>query len=506
LAGGQPGSDTRMPDALLTALLAGCFPPQINEFGQCPRQLFKHKHPQRLVCPPAQMPPPQQPGQAASTGADSGSGALPLVLVSTILAAAAQGHGESPRLEVSPLLAKLDVLAARRQQEAAAAQAAAEAEAAQAEEGGSSEAGSPSKQAPAGSSGRLRSLGNWAAERKQAVGERLAGSVGAVREAASAALAGPTGSAGSGTSSGGGSSTRLQSLFSRKGSAGSSAADVAAAGAGAGAPAAALVTTAPTDATEAAASGQQATRCPPQSPAGRMAAGLVGSIGGRLSSFTLRSQQPGSPLPSGASETTAGTQSAPQLPTATEAAEPPAAGGSSAAVGPMWKFSRRGSQLTAGSAAVAGDSSDDEATAAVERQQEGQQGQAEQPAASLPAGSSQGQQQQQLERPSSADLLQAQRLRMLRQSSGAQDGSTAAAGTGRSRSLGARGWYGPGLRDRLAPARVFVAGSESVNGCALGMAGGVLHVYSASHSGSLRVHELNTGEQVRRGLHAGVLH
>ena len=484
-----------MPDApLLPTLPAGCLLPQINEFGQCPRQLFKHKHPQRLVYPPAQMPPPQQPGQAASAGGDSGSGALPLALVSTILAAAAQGHGESPRLEVSALLAQLDVLAARRRQEAeaaaAAAQAAAEAEAAQADEGGSSEAGSPSKQAPAGSSGRLRSLGNWAAERKQAVGERLAGSVGAVREAASAALAGPTGSAGSGTSSGGGSSSRLQSLFSRKGSAGSSAADMATAGAGAGSSAAASASTVPTDAIEAAGSRQQAARSPPQSPAGRMAAGLVGSFGGRLSSFTLRSQQPGSLLPSGASETTAGTPSAPQLPPATGAADPPAAGGSSAAAGPMWKFSRHGSQPTAASAGTAADSSGDEGTAAVERQQAGQQGPANQPEV------------EQLERPSSADLLQAQRLRMLHQSSGGANerGSAATGGAGGSRSTSVRGWYGPGLRDLLAPAQVLVAGSESVNGCALGMAGGVLHVYSASHSGSLRVHELNTGEQVGGGL------
>lgn len=89
---------------------------QIQEFGQCPRQLFKHKHPQRLVCPPPQLPTPAEAEAAASDGGGS-THALPLALVSSILAAAAQGHGESPRLEVPVLLAQLDVLAARRQLE-----------------------------------------------------------------------------------------------------------------------------------------------------------------------------------------------------------------------------------------------------------------------------------------------------------------------------------------------------------------------------------------------------
>lgn len=93
-----------------------CCAKQIQEFGQCPRQLFKHKHPQRLVCPPAQLPTPAE-AEAAASCVGGGTHALPLALVSSILAAAAQGHGESPRLEVPALLAQLDVLATRRQQE-----------------------------------------------------------------------------------------------------------------------------------------------------------------------------------------------------------------------------------------------------------------------------------------------------------------------------------------------------------------------------------------------------
>lgn len=89
---------------------------QIQEFGQCPRQLFRQKHPQRLVCPPAQLPTPAEAG-AEAAGGGGGTHALPLALVSSILAAAARGQGESPRLEVPPLLAQLDVLAAGRQQE-----------------------------------------------------------------------------------------------------------------------------------------------------------------------------------------------------------------------------------------------------------------------------------------------------------------------------------------------------------------------------------------------------
>ncbi|PRW57088.1 beach domain-containing [Chlorella sorokiniana] len=115
---------------------------QIAEFGQCPRQLFHAKHPQRLVCPP----PPEQPagdlqGTADVGAGSSGSQALPLALVATILAAAERGQGESPRLEVSPLLAQLDVMVARRQaeEEAAAAAAAATAAAPEAAEAAGSE-------------------------------------------------------------------------------------------------------------------------------------------------------------------------------------------------------------------------------------------------------------------------------------------------------------------------------------------------------------------------------
>lgn len=68
---------------------------QVNEFGQCPRQLFKQPHPPRLVCPPA--PPLSEafssgdaaPGlsQAAGIGVDGGGQALSLALVDTIRAA-----------------------------------------------------------------------------------------------------------------------------------------------------------------------------------------------------------------------------------------------------------------------------------------------------------------------------------------------------------------------------------------------------------------------------------
>ena len=102
---------------------------------QCPRQLFHAKHPQRLVCPPPpQLPAGETQGTADAAAGSSGSQALPLALVGTILAAAERGQGESPRLEVSPLLAQLDVMVARRQaEEEAAAAAAATAAAAAAE-------------------------------------------------------------------------------------------------------------------------------------------------------------------------------------------------------------------------------------------------------------------------------------------------------------------------------------------------------------------------------------
>lgn len=101
-------------------------------------------------------------------------------------------------------------------------------------------------------------------------------------------------------------------------------------------------------------------------------------------------------------------------------------------------------------------------------------------------------------RSSAAALLEAQRQRMLRQGLG--DGGPSAGGPGSSSASSRRGtgWYGAGLRDRLAPTRVLVAGSESVNGCALASGRhGETHLYSASHSGALRVHSITTGEQVR---------
>jgi factor associated with neutral sphingomyelinase activation len=99
---------------------------QIAEFGQCPRQLFRHSHPQRLVCPSVEVPATEpagahlQQGEAGGGGIGGGSGQT-LALVSAILAlvSAGQGPGESPRVEVPAQLAELDVLAARRRQQAA---------------------------------------------------------------------------------------------------------------------------------------------------------------------------------------------------------------------------------------------------------------------------------------------------------------------------------------------------------------------------------------------------
>lgn len=338
---------------------------------------------------------------------------------------------------------------------------------------------SPSKQPGlAGASSRLKL---WAAERTQAVGERLAGSVGAVREAAAAAL-------GSGENEGGvrrsaGSASRLQALFRRQGSASSSAADVAAAAEAASS----------TAAQGAAPAAQQPGRAPPQSPAGRMAAGLVGSIGGRLAA--LRSQQqPSSVLgaaPAADASAASSSDGQPQQPAdAAAAVNPP----------PFFKFSGRRAQPGGGAALAIEDSSDEE-----------EAGQQVTPAAQdqpQPAGA---QQQAQVAGTtgapasgprSSAELLEAQRQRMLRHSLGeAASNAAAPAPAARQGSSGAAitGWYGPGLRDRLSPGRVLVAGSESVNGCALAAVEQQLFVYSASHSGSLRVHNVDSGEQVGEG-------
>lgn len=52
---------------------------QINEFGQCPRQIFVRPHPPRLVCPPAD--------KGSSTAASSSASALSLALVTMLRAA-----------------------------------------------------------------------------------------------------------------------------------------------------------------------------------------------------------------------------------------------------------------------------------------------------------------------------------------------------------------------------------------------------------------------------------
>ncbi|CAK0760340.1 hypothetical protein CVIRNUC_002763 [Coccomyxa viridis] len=95
---------------------------QINEFGQCPRQIFHAPHPPRLVCP--DIP---KAGEGARAGAGSPSkyarkmGAevgseLSLALLTTIREAVASRAGSAPSLNVSDELARLDVLANKQKQ------------------------------------------------------------------------------------------------------------------------------------------------------------------------------------------------------------------------------------------------------------------------------------------------------------------------------------------------------------------------------------------------------
>lgn len=363
------------------------------------------------------------------------------------------------------------------------------------------------------------------------MGERLAGSVDAVRDA----LAGPQGSSGS--------ASRLQSLFSRKGSASSSAGLDAAAGAAGTAQAAPTAAGPALDVPTATAGAQQPARSPPQSPAVRMAAGLVGSLGGRLSSLALRGGQP----PDAATAHAAGRPDAVGKPSsATVVGEPPlpvapqpapqeapqqaplqaeqersgtAAAAAVAPGGPLWKFSRRPAAAgAAASTGLAGDSSEDEAGAAQAGPDPGER----------QRGSPPGSLEQQPEQASSpaSRLLEAQRQRMLSRGPPTHAGAAAAAGGMLPAAAGAAdtetappaggahgrlqggaeaaGWYGPGLRDRLHLVAMLAAGSEPVNGCAVAAAAanasgpaGELFLYSVSHSGAVRVHSLSSSQQVR---------
>ena len=75
---------------------------QINEFGQCPRQLFLQPHPKRLVCPPV-----QPPNDSMNVKTD----ALSLALVSAVMAATSQKKEEDYiETEDEALLLELDVL------------------------------------------------------------------------------------------------------------------------------------------------------------------------------------------------------------------------------------------------------------------------------------------------------------------------------------------------------------------------------------------------------------
>eukprot|EP00884_Botryococcus_braunii_P015365 jgi/Botrbrau1/2511/Bobra.0079s0003.1 len=78
---------------------------QINEFGQCPRQIFSRPHPPRLVCSPADGDVPAAPRSVASS--------LSIALV-TMLRAAVEVQDAAlaapVSVEVSNILRKLDIL------------------------------------------------------------------------------------------------------------------------------------------------------------------------------------------------------------------------------------------------------------------------------------------------------------------------------------------------------------------------------------------------------------
>ncbi|KAL4538454.1 hypothetical protein Ndes2437A_g01474 [Nannochloris sp. 'desiccata'] len=59
------------------------------------------------------------------------------------------------------------------------------------------------------------------------------------------------------------------------------------------------------------------------------------------------------------------------------------------------------------------------------------------------------------------------------------------------------GSWGPGFRDRLSLGRSFVAGSEGVNAIDLAVSEGKTCAYTASHDGSIRIFDAETGVQLR---------
>ncbi|KAL3135309.1 hypothetical protein ABBQ32_007505 [Trebouxia sp. C0010 RCD-2024] len=83
---------------------------QINEFGQCPRQLFIEPHPPRLACPAPPDPTTLQPPAGTAPSSTAGT-ALSLPLLTTILAATASDKPPTAvSAEESELLRELDVL------------------------------------------------------------------------------------------------------------------------------------------------------------------------------------------------------------------------------------------------------------------------------------------------------------------------------------------------------------------------------------------------------------
>ncbi|DBA77988.1 hypothetical protein WJX77_012160 [Trebouxia sp. C0004] len=83
---------------------------QINEFGQCPRQLFKEPHPPRSACPPPPDPATLLPSLTTSANSTAGT-ALSLALLTTILTATASEQPQtSASAEEIELLHELDVL------------------------------------------------------------------------------------------------------------------------------------------------------------------------------------------------------------------------------------------------------------------------------------------------------------------------------------------------------------------------------------------------------------